>query len=353
LYFSDKHLQRKYFGFHAAIYVALLMLLIGCLLIGCASRVAFAQNSGRPVPAPLPEARPDAAVAEVGRPVRIDVLANDYGVPSEGQPAPEMRIEGVPACATVQVEGRTLIFRGGTDCVGADVVFGYSVKIQGDWLTAAVSVTVKPATAAALGPCNVPEYDWQMTKIDGGTFDKSSMPPGIVDFVDLIDENTFSVAPFCITLDAIPAEPVERYFNNLREEDRRDQYPELAAQTNIPAVPGAPGRMPANASQRMALAFAKRTGERSNRQLALPTLQEYVGVAWELQAKHRGAPETDAFLITMRSGNLQWTSTPCGSPGSYWTVGPSTQASAQGKLVKLCYELSRLDRTGFRLVVKQ
>lgn len=348
LYFSDKHLQRKYFGFHAAIYVALLM-----LLIGCASRVALAQNSGRPVPAPLPEARPDAAVAEVGKPVRIDVLANDYGVPSEGQPAPEMRIEGIPACATVQVEGRALIFRGGTDCVGADVVFGYSVKIQGDWLTAAVSVTVKPATAAALGPCDVPEYDWQMTKIDGGTFDKSSMPPGIVDFVDLIDENTFSVAPFCITLDAIPAEPVERYFNNLQEEDRRDQYPELAAQTNIPAVPGAPGHMPANASQRMALAFAKRTGERSNRQLALPTLQEYVGVAWELQAKHRGAPETDAFLITMRSGNLQWTSSPCGSPGSYWTVGPSTQASAQGKLVKLCYELSRLDRTGFRLVVKQ
>lgn len=224
-------------------------------------------------------------------------------------------------------------------------------------MTAAVSVTVKPGETVKPRPsdgggavaCNVADPYIKMTKIEGGSFDKSSVPPSLVDFAELIDENTFSVTPFCITLDAIPAEPVDRYFNNLREEDRRDQFPELAAQGNIPNTQGLPGRTPANASQRMAVAFAKRTGERSDREMLLPTLQQYVGAAWELQTRHPDAPETDAFLIAMRNGNLQWTSTPCGSSGSYWTIGPS----AQGKLVKLCYALSRLDRTGFRLAIKQ
>jgi hypothetical protein len=353
---SEKYCRRKYSGLRAVFWTVLLV-----LLTGGASRFALAQHSGRPTPDLLPEARPDAAIAEVGNPLRIDVLANDIGVPSDG-PAPELRTEGVPACATVQIDGRVLVFRGSAACIGTDVVFGYGVKLQGTWMTAAVSVTVKPAGAApgpgprggnVAGGCNVPGLDWQMTRIEGGAFDKSSAPAGIVDFVELIDETSFSVAPLCITLDTIPAEPVDRFFNNLREEDRRDQYPELAAPNSNPIAPGTPGRLPANASQRMAVAFAKWFGERNERQLVLPTLQEYVAVAWELQASRRGAPETDAYLITMRSGNLMWTSTPCGSPGSYWTIGPSNEASAQGKLRKLCYQQSRLDRTGFRLVIKQ
>jgi hypothetical protein len=374
LHFSERQFRRKYPGFRTPYFFralsirspitkllcaeslfaqSIVIFSIVALSIIAGSSVARAQNGGRPVPDLLPEIRADAAVAEVGKPLRIDVLANDIGVPSEGEPAPEMRVEGVPPCATVQVDGRVLIFRGGADCVGADVVFGYGVRIQGNWLGAAVTVTVKPAVIAAAAACDVPESDWRMTRLEGGSFDKSSAPPGIIDFADLIDEASFSVPPLCITLESVPAEPVERYFNNLREEDRRDQYPELTAPPNVPTAPVMPGRIPAIVSQRMAMAFAKRTGERNSRPLALPTLQEYIGAAWELQAKHRGAPETDAFLIAMRSGNLQWTSSPCGSPGSYWTIGPSTLAGAQGKLVKLCYELSRIDRTGFRLVIRQ
>lgn len=339
--------------------------------------VAFAYSSdvraqgGRPTPPELPEARPDSAVAEVGNAVRIEVLANDLGVPAQGEPAPEMKVDSIPPCATVQVDGRALVFRGGNDCVGSDVVFGYSVKLGGEWQSAAVSVTVRPAAepgrtppstqppvaeqapATAVVPCSLPDTDWQMARIEGGSFAKSSIPAGIVDFADLIEDSSFSVAPFCITIDAVPAEPVDRYFNNLNEDERRNQFPEIGARNAMPAAQADPTRAPANASQTMALAFSKRTGERSGRALGLPTLQEFVAAAWELQSKHPGSSQTDAFLILVRSGNLQWTSTPCGSPGSYWTIGPSTQASAQGKLVKLCYNATRIDRTGFRLVMKQ
>ena len=334
-----------------------------------------AQGS-RPTPPELPEARPDSAVADVGNAVRIEVLANDLGVPAQGQPAPEMKVDTIPPCATVQVDGRALVFRGGNDCVGSDVVFDYSVKLNGEWQSAPVTVTVRPAEAnrtpppppppppsqspattppqaTAVAPCNVPDTDWQMARIEGGSFDKSSIPTGIVDFADLIEDSSFSVAPFCITIDAVPAEPVDRYFNNLNEDERRNQFPEIGARNAMPVGQADPTRAPANASQTMALAFSKRTGERSGRAMGLPTLQEFVAAAWELQSKHPGSPQTDAFLILVRSGNLQWTSTPCGSPGSYWTIGPSTQASAQGKLVKLCYNATRIDRTGFRLVMKQ
>lgn len=347
---GEKYCQRRGLGLRTACGAALL-----AVLIGSTTHDALAQGGGRPTPELLPEARPDAAVAEVGKPLRIEVLANDYGVPPADQPAPELQVEGVPPCASVGVDGRALIFRGGADCVGSDVVFGYRVKLGGNWLTAAVSVTVKPAEivrrsdGGGAAACSFPDPDMKMTKIEGGSFDKSSIPPGVVDFAELVDENTFSVTPFCITLDAIPAEPVDRYFNNLREEDRTEQFPELAGQGGVPPPQAMPGRPPASVSQRMAVAFAKRSGERSDRELLLPTLQQYVAAAWELQTKHPGAAETDAFLIAMRSGNLQWTSTPCGSSGSYWTIGPS----AQGKLVRLCYALSRLDRTGFRLAIQQ
>jgi hypothetical protein len=327
-------------------------------------------QGGRPTPPELPEARPDTATAEVGVAKRIEVLGNDLGVPAQGQPAPEMKVDGVPPCATVQVDGRALLFRGGADCVGSDVVFDYSVKLGGEWQSAAVSVTVRPAEAAvtpppsqppvtpppsagAVVPCSLPDTDWQMARIEGGTFNKSSIPAGIVDFADLIEDSSFSVASFCITIDAIPAEPVDRYFNNLNEDERRSQFPEIGARNAMPTGQADPARAAANASQTMALAFSKRSGERSGRALGLPTLQEFVAAAWELQSKYPGSPQTDAFLILVRSGNLQWTSTPCGSPGSYWTIGPSTQASAQGKLVKLCYNSTRIDRTGFRLVMKQ
>jgi hypothetical protein len=299
----------------------------------------------RPIPELNPEARPDTAVTEVDRSTRIEVLENDINIPS--QPRPELRIERSPACGTAEVDGTAVIFKGGPQCVGVDVSFGYSVQLPNGQVRGLVSVKVKPAAAVAV-PCDVPGYEWGMTKIEGGTFDKASAPPNVIDFVDLIDENTFSVRPFCITVEAVPAEPVGIYFDNIREEDRRDRFPELQQQSSAIA-PGqdVTGRASARVSQRMALAFASRVGEKSSRKLMLPSLEQYVAVAWELQTRRPGAPETDAFIVMMRSGSLQWTSTPCGS-GSYWTVGPSTQ----GRLVKLCYEQSRLDRTGFRLAIQ-
>jgi hypothetical protein len=144
---------------------------------------------------------------------------------------------------------------------------------------------------------------------------------------------------------------VERYFNNLNEDDRHSQFPEFGGGQN--GQQSGAGHSPANASAAMAVAFTKRFAERSGRRLALPTLQQIVAAAWELQSKHPGAPETDAFLILMRSGNRQWTSSACGSQDSYLTIGPSTSADTQGQLVKLCYNAARIDRTSFHLVMTQ
>ncbi|HXI06893.1 MAG: hypothetical protein ACRC1G_12995 [Bradyrhizobium sp.] len=363
-YFGEVDLRRC-FRFFAFAFAA--------LIVGTSGQTGASRAQGaRPIPRELPEARADSATAEVGNAVRIEVLANDVGVPPQGQPAPEMKVDNVPACATVQVDGRALVFRGSASCVGADVVFAYSVKLNDEWQSAAVSVTVRPAGAdtprspdtpprpqdparrppGSVPLCSLPDADWQMARIEGGTFDKSSIPGAIIDFAELIEDRTFSVTPFCITIDAIPSEPVERYFNNLNEDERRTQFPELATRDAMPPGQADPSRAAANASQTMALAFSKRSGERSGRALALPTLQEFVAAAWELESKYPGTPQAEAFLILVRSGNLQWTSSPCG-PGKYWAIGPSTQSSSQGRLVKLCYSSSRIDRTGFRVVMKQ
>lgn len=354
--------ESRHFRSRGAVLIALLILIAG----GAFSQLG-AQGGANPAFGLLPEAQPDSAVAEVGREVTIPVLANDVGMPA-GEQVPEMRVERVPPCATVQVAGRALTFRGTQDCVGQDVVFGYAVKVRDDWLTAAVTVTVKPAGSASVpevpsnvprtqdqtppqvqtANCTSPDPNWPLAKIEGDTFNKSAAPAAINDFADLVEDATFAVAAFCITLAPIPADPVDRYFSGMSDDDRRNLFPELSGEN---AQIGT-GQTPANASETMVAAFSKWLGERTGRELSLPTLQQYVAAAWELQTKHPNDPQTDAFLVLMRSGSRQWTSTPCGSEGSYWTIGPSIQANSRGKLVKLCYHSSRMDRTGFRLVIK-
>jgi hypothetical protein len=359
-FFCKADSESRHFRSSGAALAAFLMLIAG----GAFSQLS-AQGGANPAFDLLPEAMPDSAVTEVGREVTIEVLANDVGMPAAEQ-APEIRVERVPPCATVQVAGHALTFRGTQECVGQDVVFGYAVKVRDDWLTAAVTVTVKPAGSAPVvvapssvpptqdqtqvqtASCTSPVPDWPLAKIEGDTFNKSAAPSTIADFADLIEDATFSVAAFCITLAPIPADPVDHYFSGMNDDDRRNLFPELAGQT---AAIGT-GQTPANASETMVAAYSKWLGERTGRQLSLPTLQQYVAAAWELQTKHPTDPQTDAFLVLMRSGSLQWTSTPCGSEGSYWTIGPSIQAGSRGKLVKLCYNSSRMDRTGFRLVIK-
>jgi hypothetical protein len=189
--------------------------------------------------------------------------------------------------------------------------------------------------------------NWNATMIQGGAYSKDNAPRGIIDLVDLLEQPQFSVQPFCITTEPAPADIVDIFFNNLAPQQRQDLFPESQQRGTISNGLD-PIRASARVSQRMAIAFAKRTGERSGRQVALPTLEEYVAAAWDLQTRRFGTPEADAYLVTLRTGNLQWTSTACGSLGSYWTIGPG----AQGRLVKLCYEQSRVDRTSFRLSIK-
>jgi hypothetical protein len=325
--------------------LTLLMAAIAILIIGAAGHLhaqnAESREQGRPVPALRPEARPDVAVAETGKPTRIEVLENDIGI---SDASPELRIEEQPNCGTAEIDGRAVIFKGGADCLGVDIRFGYGVRVGEEWIAAIVSVTMKPAAFT----CGVPGLALTTIKIEGGQFDKASAPPGIADFLNLIEGDMFSVQPFCIFLDAIPVDAVDEYLNNLDLQQRTELFPELQSPRNVIGGRDITAPVPARVSQRIAIGFAKRFSEKSGRELALPTLQEYVAAAWELQSKHAGSREADAFLVSMRSGNLQWTSTPCDRPGVFLTIGPN----AQGRLAKICYEQSRLDRTGFRIAIR-
>ncbi|MBV6486921.1 MAG: hypothetical protein GHHEDOFH_00858 [Pseudorhodoplanes sp.] len=300
----------------------------------------------RPSPILRPEARPDQVTVEAGERKRIDVLANDERVSTDPSVIPEVRVDGPVACGTASIEGRFVVYQGGDACVGQRVTFDYSANLQNEWVTGQITVTVKPRVIA----CDIPNPSWQLIRIEGGRFDKSNVPPGVVDFADLLDETTFTVGPFCLILEPVLAEDVEKFFGSIPEEQRREQFPEIfeTAGTSFPTGEQNQRAPATKISRRMAEAYVKQKAEATARNVTLPTLNEYVAAAWELQAKRSNARETNVFLVALRSGGLQWTSTPCGPSGSFWTIGPS----AQGPLTKLCYEQSRRDRTGFRLVVK-
>jgi hypothetical protein len=150
-------------------------------------------------------------------------------------------------------------------------------------------------------------------------------------------------------LGAASASEFEKFFKTVPEETRRQQFPEFFELGGGKLEAAGEATDPANGiSRRMAEAFLRSQGETGGRTVALPTLNELVAAVWELQKARPDSPETGLLIVGLRSGNLQWTSTPCAENGSFLVLGPSTQ----GALTKLCYDQSRQDGTGFRLVFR-
>ena len=333
---------------------AAVFLLTVAVLVGACSCASFAQTA--PAPAPRaeprrpeavarPQARPDQATAEAGERKRIDVLANDVGMPPDTEPAPPLEVQGPVTCGTAQVEGRFVVYQGGNECVGKQVRFGYSVRLPNETVTAVVTVTVKPRSVA----CESPNPAWKWVKIDGGRFEKANAPAGVADFADLAEEDAFTVAPFCLMLEPVPADDLDKFIGTIPEAQRREQFPEIFEDAGASVPQDSQSGSANRVSRRMAQAYVKKAGA-TTRGVELPALNEYIAAAWELWTKHNELPEAQAFIVSLRSGSLQWTSTSCGSADSFWTIGPS--AGAQERLTKLCFDQSRRDRTGFRLMTR-
>src|SRR2546421_8202333 len=95
-----------------------------------------------------PEARPDTATVQAGERVRIDVLKNDEGAPSDPSVVPDMRIESSPTCGKADLDGRFVSYQGGGECVGTPVTFSYSARLhdsltdEDEWVTGPITVTV-------------------------------------------------------------------------------------------------------------------------------------------------------------------------------------------------------------------
>jgi hypothetical protein len=312
------------------------IVLVAMLAVGVSA--AWSQPVAPMAPKLKPVAIDDRATVEAGRPTRIEILENDLAIPA-GPTPPEIDIVQ-PACGTVQVDGRAVIYSGTSDCVGAEVSFKYIVKLPDDSVAAAVNVTVTATTFS----CGISSMQVTSIKIEGGVFNKQNAPPAIADLVAQIDDQTFTVPTFCVTLDAVSAELVDPYFNNMPQQERDDQFPE----TLLNNAAGGGTDPAARVSHRMAQAFARRSSERSGRNIQLPSLNEYVAVAWELQTRRPQSPEALNFIAGLRSGALQWTSTPCAGENAFWVIGPNFQ----GRVEKLCFNQSRLEKTGFRLAIR-
>ena len=77
---------------------------------------------------------------------RIDVLANDRGVPPQSEIELAIEPAPAPACGKVDVEGGAIWYEAGADCVGVPVRFRYRVKLRDprtcdyEWQTTTVTV---------------------------------------------------------------------------------------------------------------------------------------------------------------------------------------------------------------------
>lgn len=314
------------------------------------------------------EARPDELSVEAGKRGEIDVLANDLGAPSDPNVVPEMRLEGTVACGTAKLEGRRVIYEGGPECVGRALNFGYSARLrdpgtcQERWVTGLITVTVTEVPTRIPGPpevqgplsCEIPNVPWRLIKIEGGQFNKADAPVEIADFVKLIGEPSFTVGPLCLMADEVPAQEFEKFFGSISEAKRHEQFQEAFEQGsgNAP-LPYDPTQSAAatSISHRMAQAYAAHQSETIGRNVALPTLYEYIGAVWELQKKRPDAPETALLLVSLRSGNLHWTNSHCPdnpAPTAFLALGPELQ----GPLATHCFDQARRERTAFRLIVR-
>jgi hypothetical protein len=348
----------------------LIWLTMATLLVPAAAQECTQNSDGGASggPALHAEARPDELSVQAGKRGEIDVLANDIGAPSDANMVPEMRLEGTIACGSAKLNGRRLIYEGGSECIGQPLNFGYSARLrdpgtcQERWVTGLITVTVTEAPAVppvnppvAVNPpgqlsCEIPNAPWRLIKIDGGQFNKTDAPPEIADFVKLITESSFTVSPLCLMAEDVSAQEFEKFFGTISEGKRRAQFPEAFEQgsensRNIfdPAQSAAATQI----SQRMAQAYATYQSEAISRNVGLPSLNEYIGALWELQRKRPDAPETALLLVNLRSGNLHWTNSRC-LETAFLALGPQLF----GSVTTLCFDQARRERTGFRLLVR-
>jgi hypothetical protein len=323
---------------------------------------AATPNSG-PLRAPLdprPEARADLASAEAGKRVTIDVLANDKGVPHERNA--ELQIEQNPNCGDAGIEGQRAWYQGGPECVGKNVTFKYRARLldaqscQYEWRSALVTVTVtsSPAIATPELSCEVTDSKWRLIKVEGGQFVKSEAPADLADFITLVDKPSFTVGPFCLMDDDVSAKEFDKFFSAIPESQKHEKFPEAfdgdSNDQNVLNVVQ-PDAAATGISYRMAEAYASYQRELVGRAVELPTLYELIAAVWELERKHPASPDAQNLSAALRSGNLQWTNTPCPDnpePGYFLTLGPQVQ----GPLDAPCYEQTRRGRTAFRLIVK-
>lgn len=306
-----------------------------------------------------PAALPDKYTVQAETDNRLEVLENDIGVPQDG-PKPRVDVEyrnpeeKAGMCGEAKGLTGAIAFSAPARCIGKTVTFGYKVKLYNpqthseDEVYATVTVEIVGHRVGCDGPNPV----GRLVKIEGGTLDKARAPPGIQDFLGLIDGASFTVQRFCISLDPVSRDEYVRVTSRIPEETRKRDAPESALKgsefESDPVVATA-------ISRRMAQLYIDAAKGAGGLPMELPTIEEIVATAWELVARQPKAAETNQFVTGLRGGGLIWTSTGCeGGGGKYYLVGVERQGlGLPDKFGKLCTPQDRRSRAAFRLVVRQ
>ena len=301
-----------------------------------------------------PEARADEYVVEIGRGHELKVLENDIGVPPAGQPQPSLEAVEVEsaigqpnqACGVIRPLQSMVYYEGRPDCVGKTLRYTYKVKLRNEQTNQDELVTGQLTIKVVARSYGCDTSSGRYIKIDGGTFDKTRAPHEISDIVQLVEGSSFTVAPFCMTLDPISVDEVTAAIAKLPPDRTRLAELRDSDQVGPNAPPGS--------SRRMAELYAEAIASAGDPPMTLPTIEELVAAAWVLQLGAADSLKTKQYLLSLRTGGLLWTSTPCDSgPGKFFVVGPMQSGMGAPSLVdKLCYAQQRRYRAGFRLVYR-
>ena len=87
-----------------------------------------------------PQARPDAAVAQPGSPVTIDVLANDSNAGTVGASGLTLTSVSIPANGTASIQGSQIVYTPNNGYSGCDSFTYTAVNALGQTTTAEVAV---------------------------------------------------------------------------------------------------------------------------------------------------------------------------------------------------------------------
>jgi len=266
-------------------------------------------------------------------------------------------IATLPNCGEVKTGPDGILYNAGKECLGEKVDFSYVVSVRTAAGLEKLPVNVRLAISSGLKTCGLENSPYQFLKVEGGEFIARKAPSAISDLIALLPSASFRIESFCIMEEAVPRAEFLFTLQGISRKQKRKFIPEALKGLVNPAAPILTGQslrqLASGVSWRTAHFYAQQKSHLLSRKLQLPDLQHYIAAAWrqyENQDRNNSSQKANSFLVSLRSGLLEWTRVKCkqANEDTYVAVGPERNGT---KLTQFCFEQSRRGfRMGFRLI---